>query len=297
MKIYVLILCLSFTSRTIAESIKLPTLERGRTDVNVHLPRGFKKQDKWPLIISMHGYGGNATIQNYYVRLGAYNNKFGFVYAAPNGLKDKNDKGFWNASNFCCDFEKTEIDDVAYIKNLIEQISQSKDIGRIDKDRIYLIGYSNGAFLASKIACSNEVNIAGIVTISGTSDLRDEFENLMPFDKSLCEHNRAIPVLHVHGTRDETIPYEGKDNGHNGSASALSQVARWADQNDCRGSLVKVDKRLNASNFVKGKETEYFVMQECQAAVEHFKINEGPHFGIFRRKFTKAMLEFLFRGL
>ncbi len=276
-----------------AKSVTLSPIESGRTEVKVHLPRTFKKQEKWPLIISMHGYGGNSAIQKYYVRLGAYNNKFGFVYAAPNGLTDKNGKNFWNASNFCCDFEKTEVDDVAYIKNLIEQISNSKEIGRIDKNRIYLIGYSNGAFLASKIACSNEINIAGLVTISGTSDLRGDGAELLDFDKSLCEHNRAIPVLHVHGTKDETIPYEGKDNGKTGSASALSQVTRWADQNDCKGEFVKQDKLLNATNFVRGKDTEHFVMEDCQAPVEHFKINEGVHFGIFKRKFTKAMLKFL----
>jgi len=283
------------TFKPLAKTVTLPATQEGRSEVKVHLPRGFKKQHKWPLIISMHGFGGSSLIQNYYVRLGAYNNKFGYVYAAPNGLKNKDGKGFWNASEFCCDFENTGVDDVDYIKVLIEKISESPEIGRIDMERIFLIGYSNGAFLASKIACSNEVNIAGLVTISGTSDLRDKNSQLLELDKTLCEHNRPIAMLHVHGSNDETIPYKGKDNGKTGSVSALSQVARWADQNGCQGELVTLDKKLNASNFIRGKETDHFSMKDCLAPVEHFKINEGAHFGVFKRKFTKAMLHFLFK--
>lgn len=280
---------------TSAKSVSLPSKVEGRGDVKVHLPRGFEKQEKWPLIISMHGFGGSSLIQNYYVRLGAYNNKFGFVYASPNGLKNNEGKGFWNASNFCCDFDQTDVDDVAYIKGIIDEITHSHEIGRIDLSRIFLIGYSNGAFLASKIACSSEVHIAGLVTISGTSDLRDMNSQLLDTDKSLCEHSRAIPMLHVHGDNDETIPYEGKDNGLTGSAGALTQIARWADQNDCKGELLALGRNLNASNFIRGKETEHLAVTDCVAPVEHFKINGGAHFGIFKRKFTKAILQFLFK--
>jgi poly(3-hydroxybutyrate) depolymerase len=68
-----------FSAQLMAKSVTLKAEVSGRTDVKVHLPRGFKKQEKWPLIISMHGFGGNANIQKYYVRLRAFNNKFGFV--------------------------------------------------------------------------------------------------------------------------------------------------------------------------------------------------------------------------
>lgn len=295
MKKYTAILLAILCTQALSKSVKLPPIQKRRSEVKVHLPRGFKKQAKWPLIISLHGYGGSSLLQKYYVRLGVYDNKYGFVYAAPNGLKDNEGKGFWNASHFCCDFDETQVDDVAYIKSVIDQIASSKEIGRIDMNQVFLVGYSNGAFLASKIACSEEVNIAGIVTISGTSDLRGDDSQLLALERSLCEHKRAIPMLHVHGTDDETIPYEGKDNGVEGSVSALTQVARWADQNECKGSLLKLDRQLNATNLVRGKETEYFAMQDCLAPVEHFKINGGGHSGLLKRKFTKAMLEFLFR--
>jgi len=295
MKAYLLITSLLFSLNIMGKTVKLKAKYSGRKDVKVYLPKTFEKQEKWPLIISMHGYGGSSLIQNYYVRLNKFKNKFGYVFAAPNGLKDSAGKGYWNATNFCCDFEKKKIDDVAYIKGLIDEIKNSNEIGRIDPEKIYLIGYSNGAFLASKIACSNSVKVAGMVNISGTSDLRNSEGELLAVDIQTCEHERAVPFLHVHGTADETIKYEGTDNGKTGHVGAIDHIKRWANQNGCRGEFTKKPSKLNASNFIKGKDTDHFVVTDCLAPVEHYRINEGVHFGIFKKSFTKNILEFLFR--
>ncbi|MBK23141.1 MAG: hypothetical protein CME70_03970 [Halobacteriovorax sp.] len=290
----ILLAALFYQVPGLSKSVTLESESNFRKDVKVRLPRGFKKKEKWPLIISMHGYGGSSLIQSYYLRLRKYNNKFGFVYAVPNGLKNKDGKAYWNASNFCCDFDNKNINDVKYIENLIEEISTSKRISRIDPDRIYLMGYSNGAFLASKIACESDLRIAGIVTISGTSDLRDQNGNLLPKDKLNCSHNRPIKVLHIHGDLDSTIRYEGFDNGKTAHVSAIAQTKRWAIHNGCKGDLKKKDYKLNATNFMRGKDTEVYEFSDCAAPVKHFKILKGVHFGIFKKKFTKAMLNFLF---
>lgn len=277
-----------------AKSVEIPASSALREDVKVKLPRGFKKKEKWPLILSMHGYGGNSFIQKYYVRLGHFENQYGFVYAAPNGIKNNEGKRFWNASNFCCDFDETEVDDVAYIKELIQNIKDHPEIGRIDLNQIYLIGYSNGAFLASKIACESDLKIAGIVTISGTGDLRDDDQNLISPSFFECSHDRPVKVLHVHGTKDETIRYEGFDNGKTAHVSALDQTKRWANHNGCSEEVVKSHKTLNASNFLKGDDTEVYSFTGCREKVQHFKILDGVHFAVFKKKFTKAMLDFLF---
>ncbi len=292
MLLLALLYCYSINSP--AKTITLEAQSKLRSDVKVKLPRSFKEREKWPLIISLHGYGGNSFIQKYYIRLGHFENKFGYIFAAPNGIKNKEGKRFWDASEFCCNFDPQEVDDVTYIRNLIHRISTSPEIGRIDLNQIFLVGYSNGAFLASKIACESDLPIAGIVTVSGTSDLRDENQELLPADEMECIHNRPIKVLHIHGTQDETIRYDGFDNGKTAHVSALDQVSRWANHNGCKGSLIKTSETLNALNFIKGRETDRFVYTECEEKVEHFRINDGAHFAVFKKKFTKAILEFLF---
>lgn len=276
-----------------AKSVILSFDDSVRKDVKVQLPRKFDKKDKWPLIISLHGYGGTSRLQNYYIRLRAFQNDFGFVYVAPDGLKDSNGKGYWNASEFCCDFDNREVNDVEFIKELIETIKSSDQIGRIDTNKIYLIGYSNGAFLASTIACSNEVKIAGIVTISGTGDLRDPMGELVNENQLKCEHQRPIPVLHIHGDADTTITYDGFDNGRTAHVGALAQLKRWGNHNECDEGLVKIESAINATNFVKGKETKHFKMKNCLAPVEHYKVQGGVHFGIYKKSFTKKILNFL----
>jgi polyhydroxybutyrate depolymerase len=294
MKTLILILLCSLNISTLAKTVTLESNSKERTDVKVYLPKKFDKKEKWPLIISLHGYGGSSRIQNIYVRLKSYKNKFGFVFASPNGLKNSEGKGFWNASNFCCDFESTQVDDVLYIKNLISRITKSPKIGRIDPQRIYLIGYSNGAFLSSKIACQSDIKVAGLVTLSGTSDLRDDNGEVSDLTSLNCSHTRAIPVLHIHGTNDETIPYEGQDNGKTGHVGAIEQVKRWGHQNGCSDELEPLSNEINASFFIRGQESERFAMKDCKAPVEHIRINNGPHFSIYRKSFTKKILEFLF---
>ncbi len=275
-------------------SIRLKAKDSTREDLKVYLPKKFQKKEAWPLIISLHGFGGNSSIQNYYVRLRKFENKYGFIFTAPNGIKDDEGKRFWNGSNFCCDFGNTEVDDIHYIKETIQRINQHPHIGRVDLERIYLIGYSNGAFLASKIACESDLQIAGLVTMAGTSDLRDENSELLPKEEFLsCVHNRPIKFLHVHGTQDETILYNGLDNGKTAHVSALDHVKRWAQHNNCSERVLKSGSRLNASNFIKGKETEVYTWQGCDAPVKHFKILNGGHFGIYKKSFTEEILKFL----
>ena len=295
MKKLLLVCLFIITSTALAKSVTLESTNSDRKDLKVYLPKDFKKKDKWPLIISMHGYGGSSFIQNYYIRLKRYKSKFGYVFASPNGLNNEEGKSYWNASEFCCDFDKSGVDDIAYIKGIIEEIKSSKEIGRIDPKRVYLIGYSNGAFLASKIACSDQVDIAGIVTISGTSDLRDTDGELLDVKDLNCKHDRPIPTLHVHGTEDSTILYDGQDNGKTAHVGALDQVARWGVQNRCLGDLIKKETPINSSNFIRSKETDHFVMKDCAAPVEHFRVNGGAHFGIYKKKMTREILKFLIK--
>ena len=45
----------------------------------------------------------------------------GFLYAYPDGTTNSAGKQFWNATELCCDFEGTGVDDVAYIAAVISR--------------------------------------------------------------------------------------------------------------------------------------------------------------------------------
>lgn len=57
-----------------------------------------------------------------------------------------------------------------------------------------------------------------------------------------CDPSRPVPVLHLHGTADTVIRYQGGSNlGPFGGTypSAEASVRRWAERNGCSGPTVE----------------------------------------------------------
>jgi len=220
-------------------------------------------------------------------------NKYGFMILYPNGLKDAKGMGYWNASNYCCDFGNTKVDDVQYIKNLVNELERHPKVGRLNRNKIFVVGFSNGAFMAHKLACQASDLVSGIVTFSGTSDLRDDQGNLLPRNKLNCQHKKPIKALHIHGTDDEVITFNEHDNGKAGQVGALAHIQKWANHNICN-SKFEFNERFNSLPSIKGKETEHYKYNDCLAPVEFYKIIKGRHFNVHNRKFIERVVQFLF---
>ncbi|OUR99541.1 hypothetical protein A9Q84_00545 [Halobacteriovorax marinus] len=289
-----LIITLCFSATIQAKKVELVSLNPARENANLFLPRGYKKAASLPLVISLHGFGGNQNLQNWYLKLKKYTSKAGFMLLIPNGTKNSAGKGFWNASNFCCDFEKSKIDDQAYILGLIEKINNDPKLARVNRSKIFVVGYSNGAFMAHKLACDMNSPISGIVTLSGTTDLRNDAGELIPPELAPCEHNRSIRHLHIHGTNDQTIKYTGFDNGKTGLLSVDQFMKKWSIQNNCRGERVE-GRELNTHLQDFGKDAQTYKWSDCDAKLELIKINDGNHFIFYKKKVAKRIINFLLK--
>lgn len=73
---------------------------------------------------------------------------------------------FWNASDACCDFYHTGTDASGYLHQLLETV---KSRYPVDPDRVYLIGHSNGAFIAYRMACEHAADVTAIVSLAGAA--------------------------------------------------------------------------------------------------------------------------------
>jgi polyhydroxybutyrate depolymerase len=92
----------------------------GDRSTSVELPTGYNANNPAPLLLDLHGFMGDGLSQQRFSRLSNVARENGFVYAAPDGLRNSNGDQFWNASRACCNFDRTDIDDAAFIKSLID---------------------------------------------------------------------------------------------------------------------------------------------------------------------------------
>lgn len=290
---FTLILLFLFSTSSYAKKVELSSINPLRENAKLYLPKGYKKRESLPLIISLHGFGGNQGLQKWYLRLKKFSSKSNFMLLIPNGLRNSAGKRYWNASNFCCDFDQNKNDDLAYIKGLIDQIDRNPKLTQVNRSKIFVVGYSNGAFMANKLACEVNSQISGLVTVSGTADLRDDQGDLLPMNIAACDHNRTLRHLHIHGTNDQTIKYDGFDNGKTGLLSVDQYMNKWSLQNNCRGSILE-GRGFNSSLQKFGKDSQTFKWQNCDSKLELIKVNKGGHFILYKKKVAKKIVNFLF---
>jgi polyhydroxybutyrate depolymerase len=145
----------------------------------------------------------------------------GYVLVVPEGLRDANGQPSWNASAACCGAGAKRPDDVGYLKAVLDDVKQGL---AVDPERLFAIGASNGGFMAHRWACDARGDLRGIVSIAGAGQGPDD---------PPCAAARAVNVLQIHGTKDDTVNFDG-GRGTSGSASsgrypsAEQTVLAWA---------------------------------------------------------------------
>lgn len=235
----------------------------GERPTFVNLPEGYSREVPAPLLIDLHGYSGDSTSQTSFTFLITSAEKRGVIYAAPDGLLDSQGNKFWNASKACCNFNNNPVDDVAYIQSLIDEISSKVSV---DSNRIYLFGHSNGHFMTYKFACSRPESVAAIAGLAGAMDS----------DVATCAPSSAVNVLHIHGTSDPTILYDGGSLFGNLYTSAATSVKTWAQIDKCLTSP-QVGAAFDLIGSLDGPETTPTIYSCPETTVELWSINGGAH--------------------
>jgi polyhydroxybutyrate depolymerase len=239
----------------------------------IFLPTNYSPEVPVPLLINIHGYGGQSDEFSSYTHLQVAAKERGLAYIAPDGTSDSLRNQFWNASTACCNFNNIAVDDVAYIKSLIDEASQKVSI---DEKRIYLFGYSNGHFMGYKFLCSTKGIVAAVAGLAGATN-------------DACSGSPAN-ILHIHGTTDETILYSGGALFGNKYPSVDETLAQWAEINSCTDSS-EIDFDLIQS--MVGDETTNRTYSCSKADLELWQINNGLHRPAIDKVFANKVLDWL----
>ncbi len=192
----------------------------GARPVTVHVPPSYSSATPAPLVIMLHGYSGTANIEEAYLKIGPAAAAHGILYAYPDGTVDTMGLHFWNATDACCNFYGSTVDDSAYLKGLIDEVKQKANV---DPKRVYFIGHSNGGFMSYRMACDHADDIAAIASLAGAT-----FAN-----QSDCKPSSPVAVLEIHGTGDGTIDYNGGTLATKIFPSAQATVGTWAAYDGC----------------------------------------------------------------
>ena len=243
-----------------------------------------------PLIVSLHGYGGDSAYQSAYVPLHERVNTDGFALLLPNASPDVRDNRSWNPTDRCCDGGKNGDDDIAYLTDLVAEAKSVRDFGPV-----YFFGYSNGGFMAYHMACKGLPGLRAVASLAGTSYVED----------SSCDNAPPVSVLHVHGTADDVILFKGdvsEEETESGSerafyAGAEDMVTRWSLRAGCEWTgHDRPYADLDLDQAVPGFETQ--VYRQESGCVEGIDIQlwkgvGSGHTPIYGDAFTDALLDWL----
>lgn len=257
-----------------------PTAER---PYGLEVPAGYDGEGALPLVVLLHGYTSNGATQAAYFGLDDEADRGGFLLATPNGTRDRLGNRFWNATDACCDFFRSGVDDVAYLDAVIDEVTARH---RVDPARLFLVGHSNGAFMAHRYACDRSARVAAIVTLAG----------MQWKDESRCgASSPPVSVLHVHGRRDSTVGYEGGVTPAGRYPGAVETVGDWAAKDGCTGPLAGTGQRFDLDSAVAGDETVESAHEGCPAGtdVRLWTIEDGGHVPAFNENWAPAIWSFL----
>jgi polyhydroxybutyrate depolymerase len=235
------------------------------------VPSAYDPATPAPLLISLHGHPSwGLAHETVSFKFAALADQLGWIYTFPDGSYGPEGR-FWNATDACCDFYDLGVDDVAYIEHLIDEIS---GMYNVDAERVYVVGHSNGGFMAHRLACDLSDRITAAVSIAGAQW----------FDPDNCHPTDRVGVLEIHGNDDECVHYTGGVLPCDGPPheppypSARQTVEEWADLNECQAKLITRGQRLDLDSSLDGKETRVERFRRCRGGpVELWTIDGGKH--------------------
>lgn len=235
-----------------------PTLQIGGERIaQVQIPSDYTTTTRYPLIVLLHGFGANGFVQSRYLGLDTRVDSGQYVLVVPDGTENIAGERFWNATPACCAFneEDRQVDDVAYIRGLIEEAAATYSI---DPSRVGLIGHSNGGFMALRMACEASDVITSVVSLAGST-----FDE----DTSCAPADYPVSVLTMHGDEDRTIRYEG---GQTVSPypGAQETTRRFAAHAQCDTANPTEAPNLDVVGSVEGAETGVLEYSACAPGVD-----------------------------
>jgi polyhydroxybutyrate depolymerase len=232
-------------SNTNAQVITHDSVDR---EYILYVPNSYDGITAVPLMINFHGYNGSASEYMAWADMRPEADSENFILVYPQGSCLEG-SSHWNPCPSGGD-NKSSIDDFGFVEAMINEIANQYNI---DMERIYVAGYSNGGMMSYGLAHFRSDLISAVASVSGA--MLD------------CEgpSNHPIPVLHLHGTSDDVISYDGSSDYN----SAQDVLDYWVNFNNTTSIPT-----INSDNDI---EHQVYDQGDNGVSVEHYKYIGGEH--------------------
>lgn len=224
----------------------------------VHVPKDVLTSP-WPVVINFHGGGSSAVGQQAYSRMDALADRAGFLVVYPNGTGGVAEHLLtWNAGACCGSALRNNVDDVGFVRAMIDDLETH---AQIDRTRIYATGLSNGAMMAYRLAAEAPDLVAAIAPVAGALAVATTLK-------------RPVPILHIHSVDDTRALY----NGGLGPPYPLTNIrvehpaveallSRWAESSGCPSEPV-ADPPIRGHGSSSGHTATRIAYGPCRDGVE-----------------------------
>ncbi len=181
----------------------------------VVVPEDYDAEERYPLVIGLHGYGSNYERfsdlfqRPYKTDTSKKSMKIGFIYAAPCApypMAVGSEPGYsWTIRQEGLD-EKTIKLDADYISSLALELLKSFNV---DTNRVYLLGFSQGASMAYNIGLNRPERFKGVIAFGGWMD------TVLVSGEALKKAGaKGMRVFIAHGKDDRVVPLEASQNAY-----------------------------------------------------------------------------------
>lgn len=196
-------------------------------DRSYHLfvPANYNPAKAAPLVFVLHGGGGSGEKMFESSDMHEIAERENFLVVYPDGAtrgEDGMDTWDIGRADEADNGEAEPWDDISFMRKII---AETGDRYSIDPARIYATGISRGGMFSYRIACEMADVVAAIAPIAGA----------MEMDTRLCNPAASVPVMHIHGTEEENVPFGGGSGRltKNEWSPVMPGLAFWKAHNRC----------------------------------------------------------------
>ena len=205
----------------------------------VHIPAEYDPREELPLVVVIHGAFDTAGGMEKFSGFSDLADRERFIVMYPNGMGILGFFQHWNAGHCCGKAAADNVDDVGFVADAIEDIRARL---KIDPERIYMVGFSNGGMLAYRFAAERGDILAAVAPLAASIGGRPSEEEP---EWRIPDPVRPLSVISLHGLADDDITYEGGISRHRGGTQTFWSVEKsiqfWVEHNGCNSRAAESD--------------------------------------------------------